>query len=86
MREKHVCPKCDHREIVRFPALVANKAPVCAESRMGAWRVGGVGRLEAFVCAGCSYTELYMLDLETARAQVEGVEVLAGPPAEPPFR
>lgn len=86
MRDRHICPKCDHREIIRFPELEANKAPVCVATRMGTWRVGGVGRLEAFVCAKCSYTELYMLDIETAKREVEGAEVLQGPPLAAPFR
>jgi predicted nucleic-acid-binding Zn-ribbon protein len=83
MRNRHVCPKCDHREIVHFPQLEANHAPVCVETQIGLWRQGGIGRFEAYVCGKCGFAELYMLDVESARASVKSAEVLKGPPAEP---
>lgn len=68
MRQSHTCPKCQHPEVLYLPEisdqadfpltlhLVVRYHAFRAPSR---W-----GKIEAYVCRGCGYTELYAADAD----------------------
>ncbi|RYE91398.1 MAG: hypothetical protein EOO75_08835 [Myxococcales bacterium] len=83
MRDQHICPRCDHDEILFLPELsdqadfpltlhaVVRSHPFRSPSR---W-----GRLTAYICRRCGYTELYTVEPERIPLDaVPGAQLLRG--------
>ncbi|MCA8916302.1 MAG: hypothetical protein KDB90_12905 [Planctomycetes bacterium] len=68
------CPKCGGGRIFHSPTITDRNEgwdKNLALQVKGLIFKRGVGELEAFVCAGCGYTELYVSDIEALRHEVE---------------
>ena len=65
MRATHICPKCENREILFLPQIADRDdyddiRPLSAHVVHYGWKDDvEIGKLEAYVCRGCGYTELY---------------------------
>jgi ADP-ribose pyrophosphatase YjhB (NUDIX family)/predicted nucleic-acid-binding Zn-ribbon protein len=65
MRSTHVCPKCQNTEILFLPQLADRDdenqvRPLVAHVVHFDWREDiEVGKIQAYVCLACGYTELY---------------------------
>ncbi len=65
MRETHRCPKCQHDEVLFVPQVADRDdklviRPLTLHIVEYDWREDAeFGRLQAYVCRGCGYTELY---------------------------
>ena len=65
MKATHVCPKCRHAEVLFLPQLADrddkdNVRPLVAHVVHFDWRDDmEVGKIQAYVCMDCGYTELY---------------------------
>lgn len=94
MRDRHICPKCQHNHIllaVMVPDVdetgiqSMHVATVkVGEGWLGGAKLGRAGRLEATVCRRCGYTELYTTSPEQIPIDGTYVRELVGP--EPPAR
>jgi predicted nucleic-acid-binding Zn-ribbon protein len=87
MRLSHVCPKCAHREILFAPRVAdrddrENVRPLVVHVHHYDWKDDEHGVLQAYICRGCGYTELY-----TAHAgdipvdKIPGARILRADPA-----
>ena len=92
MIEKPLCEVGDGSEAsVAMLGVACHEAPTGKQGILGAKRATLIVPLEAWVCAGCSYTELYtrftevLEHLATHRSDVVRV-VDADEPATGPFR
>ena len=88
MRATHVCPKCKNEEILFLPQIADrddnnNVRPLVAHVVHYDWRDDvEVGKLTAYVCMDCGYTELYTNEARSIPWQkVPGAQVLT--PNEP---
>jgi predicted nucleic-acid-binding Zn-ribbon protein len=88
MRTTHVCPKCKNEEILFLPQIADrddenNVRPLVAHVVHYDWRDDmEVGKLQAYVCMACGYTELYTTEVKQIPWQkVPGAQVLT--PADP---
>jgi predicted nucleic-acid-binding Zn-ribbon protein len=86
MRTSHVCPKCQHNEIIFLPQIADRDdkdavRPLVAHVVHYDWRDDvEVGKLQAYVCRGCGYTELYSSDANQIPVnKVPGAKLLVGP-------
>jgi len=65
MRTTHTCPKCKHQEVLFLPQIADrddddNVKPLSAHVVHFDWKDDiEVGKLQAYVCHACGYTELY---------------------------
>jgi hypothetical protein len=65
MRKTHRCPKCQHGEVLFIPQLADRDdrdqvRPLVVHLVEYDWRDDAeFGRLQAYVCRGCGYTELH---------------------------
>lgn len=64
MRTAHVCPKCGHGEILYMPQVADRDdrdqvRPLVLHVMHYDWKDVEMGTLQAYVCRGCGYTELY---------------------------
>ena len=65
MRATHACPKCKNQVVLFLPQIADrddddNVRPLSAHVVHYAWKDDvEVGKLQAYVCAECGYTELY---------------------------
>jgi predicted nucleic-acid-binding Zn-ribbon protein len=65
MRTTHRCPKCQHGEVLFVPQIADRDdddkvRPLVVHVVEYDWREDTeFGRLQAYVCRGCGYTELY---------------------------
>jgi len=78
MRTTHVCPKCQHTEVIFVPRLAdrddrENVRPLVLHVTHLDWKDIEVGALQAYVCHSCGYTELY-----TAHADKLPVDKIPG--------
>jgi len=67
MRTSHVCPKCGNREVLFVPTVADrddrdNVRPLSLHVRHYDWKDVEMGNLQAYVCRGCGYTELYTVN------------------------
>jgi predicted nucleic-acid-binding Zn-ribbon protein len=68
MRTTHVCPKCQHNEVIFIPQLADrddddNVRPLVVHVQHFDWKDDmEVGKLTAYICNACGYTELYTTD------------------------
>lgn len=78
MRTSHVCPKCGHREILFVPRI-ANRddrdtvRPLVLHVTHLDYKDIEVGAIQAYVCRGCGFTEMY-----TAQANSLPVDKIPG--------
>jgi hypothetical protein len=97
MRERCVCPKCQHNHILfigEVPELDENgihPAMIAVTLLRGAGWFGGdqlgtAGRLQACVCRRCGFTEFYTLGPQTIPIDGKLVRELVGPEPEGPYR
>jgi predicted nucleic-acid-binding Zn-ribbon protein len=65
MRSSHTCPKCKNQEVIYLPQIADrddddNVKPLSAHVVHFDWKDDvEVGKLQAYVCRACGYTELY---------------------------
>lgn len=85
MRTSHVCPKCQHKEILFVPQLAdrddeSKIRPLVVHVVEFDWREDAeFGRLQAYVCRKCGYTELYTTEPQAlAVDKIPGAKLLKG--------
>jgi hypothetical protein len=91
MRDSHQCPKCHHGEVLYLPELTDQaEAPAALHAVVRHHLFRGPsrwGRLTAYICRACGYTELYT---ESPAAipidQVPGAAVLTPATKGGPYR
>jgi len=88
MRKHHRCPKCDHHEILHVPEpRDTDFDRMALGGTRSVWTGGVNGGIEAFVCLGCGYTELYVVDPRGIDAtKLTGARVLSAPRSDEPYR
>jgi predicted nucleic-acid-binding Zn-ribbon protein len=67
MKTSQTCPKCGHGEILFLPHIADrddrdNVRPLSLFVRHYDYKDVEMGTLQAYVCRGCGYTELYTLN------------------------
>ena len=70
MRKAQACPKCGHLEILFVPRIADRDdrdtvRPLSLHVKHRDWKDDEIGELQAYVCRGCGYTELYTAHVET---------------------
>lgn len=85
MRKSHICPKCGHNEILFLPQLADRDdkdvvRPLVVHVVHYDWKDDmEVGRLQAYVCRSCSYTELYTSEpAQIPINKIPGAKLLIG--------
>jgi predicted nucleic-acid-binding Zn-ribbon protein len=79
MRTSHRCPKCNHGEVLFIPQLADRDdddkiRPLVIHVVEYSWKDDSeFGRLQAYVCRGCGYTELH-----TERASALPIDKIPG--------
>ena len=83
MRTNHRCPKCKHDEILFVPQLADRDdafhvKPLVVHVVEFDWRADmEFGRIQAYICRDCGYTELYTVGAEKLPAnKIPGAKVL----------
>jgi predicted nucleic-acid-binding Zn-ribbon protein len=69
MKDSHECPKCGHGEILFVPQIADRDdrdlvRPLSLHVQHYDWKDVEMGKLEAYVCRKCGYTELYTVQAE----------------------
>jgi predicted nucleic-acid-binding Zn-ribbon protein len=83
MRKTHRCPKCQHGEVLFVPQLADRDdkdriRPLVVHVVEYDWREDvEFGRLQAYVCRACGYTELHT-ELHTEKGLPIPVEKIPG--------
>ena len=85
MKNTHVCPKCSHGEVLFIPQLADRDdkdavRPLVVFVRHFDWKDDmEVGKLQAYICRSCGFTELYTSDVASLPLdKIPGVQVLKG--------
>ncbi len=85
MKDDHVCPKCHHNEILFVPQIADrddkfNVRPLVHHVVHFDWRDDmEMGMIQAYVCRGCGYTELFTRDAEKLPVdKIPGAKLLKG--------
>lgn len=95
MRHTIRCPKCSHREILKAPLIDRGKTgytpaavATVREKLLGGMYVDvhPVGSIDAYICRGCGYTELFVSDPSEIPDDADGVTVLRPDESDGPFR
>lgn len=63
MRKNHVCPRCEHREIVHAPTVLDStdsSREALAIIQPSPWRRNTEGEFEVYVCRSCGFVEWYV--------------------------
>jgi predicted nucleic-acid-binding Zn-ribbon protein len=82
MRTTHVCPKCSHGEVLFVPHLADRDdddsvRPLSLHVKHLDWKDVEMGQLQAYVCRGCGYTELYTVGAAALPVdRIPGAEIL----------
>ena len=82
MRTSHQCPKCGHGEVLFVPQVADRDdrdtvRPLALHVRHYDWKDDEIGKLEAYVCRSCGYTELYTVQAKSLTPEkVPGSRVL----------
>src|ERR1700721_608248 len=83
MRPTHTCPKCKHQEVLFLPQIADrddddNVKPLSAHVVHFDWKDDvEVGKLQAYVCRSCGYTELYTKEAgQLAWQKIPGAKLL----------
>jgi predicted nucleic-acid-binding Zn-ribbon protein len=83
MRTTHVCPKCNHGEVLFVPRIADRDdqdkvRPLTLHVQHLDWKDIEVGTIEAYVCRGCGYTELYTVQASAIPVdQIPGAVLLS---------
>ncbi len=85
MKSSNLCPKCGHHEILFVPQLADrddkfNVRPLVVHVVHFDWRDDmEMGKLQAYVCRSCGFTELYTTDAGALPVEkIPGAQVLVG--------
>ena len=85
MRKTNLCPKCGHNEILFLPQLADrddkfNVRPLVAHVVHFEWRDDmEMGKIQAYLCRGCGYTELYTSEVAALPVEkIPGAQLLVG--------
>jgi predicted nucleic-acid-binding Zn-ribbon protein len=85
MRRKHVCPKCGHNEILYVPQIADRDdrdivRPIVFHVVHYDWRDDmELGKISAYACRSCGYTELYTKDIDKLPVdKIPGAKILKG--------
>jgi len=78
MRKAQPCPKCAHLETLFVPHIADRDdrddvRPLSLHVKHHDWKDEEIGKIQAYVCRSCGYTELY-----TAHADALPVEKIPG--------
>lgn len=82
MRTSHTCPKCGNAEVLFFPKVADrddrdNVRPLVLHVTHYDYKDDEIGVLQAYVCRGCGFTELYTQGASAIPAdKVPGLQVL----------
>jgi hypothetical protein len=88
MRATHTCPKCQGLEILFFPQLADRDdrdqvRALALHIQEYDWKEDTeYGKLQAYVCRACGFTELYAIDaaaIPIDKKKVPGLKLLRGP-------
>jgi predicted nucleic-acid-binding Zn-ribbon protein len=86
MKRTSICPKCNHNEILFLPQIADRDdkfavRPLVAHVVHFDWRDDmEMGKIQAYVCRGCGYTELYTVEAQALPAdKIPGAKLLRGP-------
>jgi predicted nucleic-acid-binding Zn-ribbon protein len=86
MRTSHVCPKCAHREVLFVPTVADRDdrdevRPLVLHVKHLDWKDIEVGTLQAYVCRGCGYTEMYTMGAASLPVdKIPGAKLLRAKP------
>ena len=85
MRQTHQCPKCSATEVLHIPRVRdSQQGTICIHTEQGWVDNRLYGRLEAYVCGACGFTELYAVNpSEIPIDRIDGARRL-GPVTPPP--
>jgi predicted nucleic-acid-binding Zn-ribbon protein len=85
MKRSHVCPKCQHDEVIFFPQLADRDdddvvRPLVFHVVHFDWKDDvEVGKIQAYVCHACGFTEMYTSDAPNIPvAKIPGAKILSG--------
>jgi predicted nucleic-acid-binding Zn-ribbon protein len=82
MRKSHQCPKCGHGEVLHVPQIADRDdqdlvRPLSLHVQHLDYKDVELGKLEAYVCRGCGYTELYTVHASALNpSKLHGARVL----------
>jgi predicted nucleic-acid-binding Zn-ribbon protein len=86
MNTRLICPKCGHNEILHVPQLADRDdkfvvRPLVVHVTHFDWKDDvEVGKLEAYVCRSCGFTELYTHGAKDLPVdKIPGARILRGP-------
>jgi predicted nucleic-acid-binding Zn-ribbon protein len=96
MRKTGICTKCHHTELLEILAVpewgeISARPMDLAMRLKGTGWLGGenhesVGRLTAYMCRKCGYTELYTADPEAVVPDGKYIFEYSGPTSTDPYR
>jgi predicted nucleic-acid-binding Zn-ribbon protein len=85
MRSTNICPKCKHDEVLFIPQLADRDdkdavRPLVVHVRHFDWKDDmEVGKLQAYICQACGFTELYTSDAKSLPVdKIPGAQLLRG--------
>jgi predicted nucleic-acid-binding Zn-ribbon protein len=85
MKKSLICPKCGNNEILFFPELADRDdrdvvRPLVVHVTHFSWKDDvEMGKLQAYVCKACSFTELYTNDADKLPLEkIPGAKLLVG--------
>jgi predicted nucleic-acid-binding Zn-ribbon protein len=82
MQKSHECPKCGHGEVLFVPQIADRDdqdlvRPLSLHVQHLDYKDVELGKLEAYVCRACGYTELYTVHASAlSPAKLKGARVL----------
>ena len=86
MKRTNTCPKCRHNEILFLPQIADrddkfNVRPLVVHVVHYDWRDDmEMGKIQAYVCRGCGYTELYTASAGSLPVdKIPGAQLLVSP-------
>ncbi|WP_438041008.1 hypothetical protein [Sorangium sp. So ce128] len=89
MRDELRCPACGARKILHAPKVLdadADGRNELAIAQPSVWRSRRVGKLEAYICAGCMLVEWHVKDLEGLDEHVDVSALDGEAPRQGPYR
>ena len=91
MKSVNNCPKCGHHEILFIPQIADrddkfNVRPLVVHVVHYEWKDDAeMGKIQAYVCRSCGFTELYTSDAKSLPVdKIPGAKLLTGQPKRTP--